>query len=320
MNVALRRTIGRTSWAFAASLAVILLIANVSASPALASLSEIPSTLAAFAPFAILGMASAPSILSGHGGIDLSVAPTMGIVNAVLVGGLLGTPLGEPWLAIPICLGIGLLIGIINGVSVAVLRFPAVIATLCMYFVLTGITLTLLPTPITAKPNWTDDLAGLVGPVPGALITIGAALLLWGVLRATGFTSNLLATGDNEVAAFTSGVNVTAVRIVAYASGGVLAAVAGIALTALVRTADPNLSGPYILIALAAVAMGGVSLSGGSGGLIGPLLGAACIYLLSLLLTTLRVSAEWVNVAYGGALLVAVVTTATFSRLKEGPR
>jgi len=100
------------------------------------------------------------------------------------------------------------------------------------------------------------------------------------------------------------------VRVGAYALGGVFAAAAGIALTGLVHTADANLSGPYVLVALAAVALGGVALSGGAGGMLGPLLGAASIYLLSLLLTSLRVSAEWVNVAYGAALLIAIVGNA----------
>ncbi|MGP3534873.1 ABC transporter permease [Microbacterium sp. RD1] len=316
MNAALT-LLGRYPWSFAAVFVVIAIALNIVVLPSVAAVGQIPSTLAAFAPFALLGMASAPSILSGHGGLDLSVAPTMGLINILLVTGIVGGPLASPAVALPVCLLIGLAIGTINGLAVAVLRFPAVIATLCMFFVLSGLSLLLVPTPLTAPPNWTDALATTFGPIPGAALTIGAPLLLWGALRATGYTRVLLAVGDNEVAAYTSGVPVWAVRVSAYALGGLLAAAAGIALTGLVRTADANLSGPYVLVALAAVAIGGVSLAGGSGGMLGPLLGAASIYLLSLLLTSMRVSAEWVNVAYGAALLLAVVGNAALSSTRR---
>jgi ribose transport system permease protein len=266
-------------------------------------------------------MASAPSILSGSGGIDLSVAPLMGLINAILVTRLLGTPLGEPWFAIPIVLGLGLAVGLVNGISVAVLRFPAVIATLCMFFVIGGITLWMVPSPVTAKPNWTDGLAGTILGIPGGVVTIGLPLLLWAILRRTTFVETLLTIGDNEIAAFTSGIRVALVRVLAYGLGGMLAAVAGIALTGLVSTADPNLSKPYVLVALAAVAIGGVTLHGGSGGMVGPVLGAVSIYFLSILLSSLHVASTWTNVAYGCALLLALLVNHFVSRhVREGAR
>ena len=311
----------RRTYAFAAALAIVLVVANFLALPALAQPSQIPSTLAGLAPFALLAMASAPSILSGSGGIDLSVAPLMGLVNAILVTRLLGTPLGEPWLAIPIVLGLGLAVGLVNGISVAVLRFPAVIATLCMFFVIGGITLWMLPSPVTAKHNWTDGLSGTTLGVPGGVLTIGLPLLLWAILRRTTFVETLLTIGDNEIAAFTSGVRVAMVRVLAYGLGGMLAAVAGIALTGLVSTADPNLSKPYVLVALAAVAIGGVTLHGGSGGMVGPVLGAVSIYFLSILLSSLHVASTWTNVAYGCALLLALLVNHFVSRhVREGAR
>jgi len=311
----LRSFLTTGTWRFAAILVVVLAAVNIVALPSMVGPSGLSSSLAGLAPFALLGMASAPAILSGHGGIDLSVAPLMGLVNVVMVTVFLGTPFESPFISVPILLALGAAVGAINGIAVAVLRFPAVIATLCTYFVLTGITLALVPTPVTAPNSWVDALAGSIAGVPGALLTIAAPLVIWFVLRRTAYVDNLLLVGDNEIAAFTAGVRVVSVRVIAYALGGLFAAVAGIALTALVRTADAALSQPYVLIALAAVAIGGVKLSGGVGGLIGPLMGAGAIFLLSALLTTLRVPATWLSVAYGAALLLALLVNALASTL-----
>jgi ribose transport system permease protein len=320
MGVGIWTAVRTKTWTFAALLSVVLIMANIIVEPKVLSAANLPSTLAAFAPFALLGLASMPSILSGNSGIDLSVAPLMGFVNAVMVTRLLGGPLGDPWFAIPILLTIGLLVGALNGIAVTILRFPAVIATLCSYFVLNGATLLIVPTPVTAPAgNWSEALAGTIWGVPGALFSLAVPILFWLVLRRTTYIRNLLSVGDNEVAAFTSGVRVGVIRVLAYALGGLLAACAGIALTGLVRTADANISQTYILVALAAVAIGGVKLTGGSGGILGPLFGAAAIYFLSVLLTTLLVPSTWINVAYGSALLVALlVNSIGSSSTKKG--
>lgn len=307
--LALRRT-----YLLAAALASVLLVANVVVLPQFLAPDHLPATLAAFAPFALLAMASAPSILSGHGGLDLSVAPLMGFVNILLVTKFDSGLIGSPLLAVPVLLAVGTAVGVVNGLSVSILRFPPVITTLCTFFVLTGANLALAPIPQPSDSSWTGRLAGSVAGVPVALLTIGAPLVIWWLLARRAYVRNLLAVGGNDVAAFTAGVPVTEVRVVAYAFGGFLAALAGFALTGLVQTADPNISRPYILVALAAVALGGVSLAGGVGGMIGPLLGAACIFLVQALLTSLHLAATWLQVIYGLSLLVAVSLASVVAR------
>jgi ribose transport system permease protein len=303
--------------AFAVALLVPLLIANTIAQPEFISWSQIPPTLGTLAPFAIAGMASTPAFLAGGGGIDLSIAPLMGFINIVLVTKLFGTPFGSPLLAVPILLALGAAIGALNGWMIARLRYPPVIATLGTYFVLSGLDLHLVPDPVTASANWTDHLAGKIGPVPGALVTVGAPLLLWLWLRRTAFVEQLLAVGDHDATSFSAGVNVEAVRIGAYALGGLVAAIGGIALTGLVRSADAQVFTNYVLIALAAVALGGTNLAGGRGGLTAAMVGAACIFLLENLLTSLHASAYFIQVAYGGVLLVSVVLGARLFAAKE---
>ena len=143
--------------------------------------------------------------------------------------------------------------------------------------------------------------------MPGALLTMGVPLLLWIGLRRTPYVQSLLAVGDHDATAFSAGMNVNAVRISAYAIGGLIAAVGGIALTGLVRSADAQVFNNYILVALAAVALGGTNLAGGRGGLFPSMMGATCIFLLENLLTSLHASAYFIEVAYGGVLFVAVL-------------
>lgn len=299
---------------FAVLLVVVLIIVNIIVQPDFASWSQIAPTLGTMAPFAIAGMASTPAFLSGGGGIDLSVAPLMGFINILLVTKLLGTAFGSPLLAVPILLAIGALIGAANGVLIARLRIPPVIATLGTYFVLSGVDLDLVPNPVTASPNWTDNLAGSIGPVPGAVLTVGVPLALWYLLRRSSFVDSLLAVGDHDATAFSAGMNVNAVRISAYALGGLIAAMGGIALTGLIQSADSQTFSNYLLVALAAVALGGANLAGGRGGLFPSVMGAASIFLLENLLTSLHASAYFIQVAYGAVLFVAVLFGARLFR------
>jgi ribose/xylose/arabinose/galactoside ABC-type transport system permease subunit len=131
---------------------VALFVANLIALPSFVGSGQLTPTLGTLAPFAIAGMASTPAFLSGGGGIDLSIAPLMGLINIVLVTQLLGTPLGTPVLAIPILLALGAAVGATNGVLIARLRFPPVIATLGTFFVLSGLDLSLVPNPVTRWP------------------------------------------------------------------------------------------------------------------------------------------------------------------------
>ena len=124
-------------------------------------------------------------------------------------------------------------------------------------------------------------------------------------------------TGSDDRTAYTAGIPVTAVRFLAYELTGLFAAVAGLMLTALIGSADPNVGPTYTLIAIAAAALGGVSLAGGRGGLFGAAVGAVDIFLLQSLLTAFNVSTYVLQVAYGAILVAAVVLTAVQDRLSK---
>ncbi|MHA6969082.1 ABC transporter permease [Glutamicibacter bergerei] len=307
----------RWPFAFALLLALVLLVLNLLISPSFLSPQRLPATLSTLAPFVLVGFASTPAILSG--GIDISVGPLATFINCFFVAILIPAGLGNWQVAAPLVLLLAAAIGAINGVLIAVLRLHPVVATTGMLFLLIGLSLTIAQNPIAAPDNWTEVFAGSVGIIPGALISIGAAALIWFGLRRTAFVSNLLATGESDISAFGSGVNTTAVRILAYSVGGLFAGIAGIALTAIVQSSQSSLATTYALLGLAAAVLGGTSLAGGRGGLLGALFGAICIYLLQQLLTASGVAPSLIQFAYGALLVVGVVLGATLltPRLKK---
>ena len=136
---------------------------------------------------------------------------------------------------------------------------------------------------------------------------IAVPLLAWKLLERSSFGVNLRAVGDADATALSAGIGVTRVRLIAYASGGVLAGVGALSFTALVRSADSSNPTQFTLVALAAVALGGTAMTGGRGGLGLSVLGAATIFLIQNLLNALSVSAFYLNLTYGGALLLAVI-------------
>jgi ribose transport system permease protein len=298
----LRRAVRSYSFGFAAILTVGMLAANIATEHGGFGLSD---QLANVAPLAIAALASAPSIIGG--GFDLSISPLIVLVNSVIIVYLIPAGLGGA-VAVPIALGIGLAAGLFNGLVIVALRVQPIVVTLAMYFSLQGIDLLIAPNPVSVhSAGWLNDLAGSVGPLPGGLFTIGIPLLIWFGLRFVPYRRLLYAVGSNDATAFSSGVNVNAVRVASYALGGLFAGFGGLALTGLVNSADASNATEYTLVAMAAIVLGGTSLAGGRGGLIGPLLGAFSIYLMQNLLATFAINPAYLQIVYGGILIVAVV-------------
>jgi ABC-type sugar transport system ATPase subunit/ribose/xylose/arabinose/galactoside ABC-type transport system permease subunit len=298
------------SWELPAVLAVALLIANFIAQHSLLSWSAWPVTFAELATPALLAMASAPAILGG--GIDISIAPLFAFVSVVVEVMLLGHGITSAVVIIPVAVATGALIGAVNGVLVNYGRYQAVVATLCMNFILSGFALGYAPSPVSGTTGWLTDLGARAGGVPGGLILIAVPLLAWWGLSRTPFVRTLLAVGGSETTAYTAGVNVAAVRTLAYAAGGAIAGLAGIAIIAQLHQAeaDAGFVTPYILMALAAVALGGNAMTGGRGSLLGALLGAAIIFLIENLLGAVGLSGYWSQAIYGVTLIIAVVFAA----------
>ena len=310
-----QRAVRTYSFGFAAILAIGMLAANVATAHGAFGFSE---QLADVAPLAIAAIASAPSIIGG--GFDLSISPLIVLTNSVFIVYLIPHGLGGA-VSVPIMLGLGLAVGLVNGLLIVGLRVQPIVVTLAMYFSLQGVDLLIAPNPVSVNSTgWLEHLAGSVGPIPGGLFTIGIPMLIWFGLRFVPFRRLLYAVGSNDATAFSSGVNVNVVRVASYALGGLFAGFGGLALTGLVNSADASNATEYTLVAMAAIVLGGTSLAGGRGGLVGPLLGAFTIYLLQNLLATFAINPAYLQIAYGGILIVAVVLAGAASGESGGLR
>jgi len=252
------------------------------------------------------------------GGIDLSVGAVLALSGAV-AGGLLknGILLGRWGLQLDFTvtgamlagLLVGSLLGSANGLAVTRLKLPPFVATLAMLSIARG--LTLLWTggyPITGLDPAFDSLgtgfvAGIPVPVWIVVALIAATTFL---CRQTPFGRHLYAVGGSERAARLTGLNVDRIKLAVYALGGALSALAGLLVTARLDSAQPNAGLGYELDGIAAVVIGGTSLSGGRGSVVGTLLGCLIIGVLNNGLALLDVSPFWQQVIKGLVILVAV--------------
>jgi ribose transport system permease protein len=301
---------------FAAILLVVLLVINLVLNPARFQPSAWGALIGLAAPLIGAALASTPVILSGRGGIDISVGPLMGFVNAIVIQVLfLKGGIETAVVLVPVALLVGAAIGAVNGFLTTIVRIQPIVATLGTYLVLTGVTLTILPAPVGPAPLWLKAMAGPLSILPLAVIAIA-----WWTIRRLPYYDLLMAVGSDDRAAYTAGVDVTRVRFIAYVITGVFAGVASLMLTALIGSADPNIGQTYTLIAVAAVALGGVSLAGGRGGLIGAAIGAVDIFLLQSVLTSFNVSTYVLQIAYGAILVAAVILTAVQERAARKER
>lgn len=278
------------------------------------------TTLTLAAPFVLTGLAQTVPILSGQGGLDLSVGPFAGFVAVLIVHTYGPAGLGAPELLIPVVVLTGLIGGGINGALVAYVRLPPIIATLGAYLFYTGMAAEILPTPGGTAPYWTTVLAQSYGPIPGMLVLLAVITAAWILLSRGAYVRHLLSVGGDDRAALTAGVNVSMVRVIAYAIAGLLSASAGLVLAGTLNSADATIGPPLTISSVAAVALGGISLAGGRGGLLGAAIGGGSYYLIQNLLTVIQVSPFQLNIADGAILIIALAFGGLMERRRRGTR
>ena len=253
------------------------------------------------------------------GGIDLSVGSILALAGAVAAG-LTRDGLSFPsadlfigftfWGGILAALLIGALLGWVNGVMITTFKVPPFIATLGMLTIARG--LTMLYTggfPITGLGKGfeyvgTGWFLGIPMPVWIALIVV---IVFAFIMSHTIFGRHIYAIGGNERASLISGIKVNRVKLIVYTLAGTLAGLAGLLVTARLDSAQPNAGVSYELDSIAAVVIGGTSLSGGKGSVIGTIIGALIIGVLNNGLVLLGVSPFWQQVTKGIVILAAVI-------------
>lgn len=312
-----RRLVRRNSWTLAvyAILALLLIVYRI-LKPDLSAF-DILNLVSGTLPIALATMAQTSVVLAG--GIDLSLGPMMALVNVVAVTRMEHTDFaGAVLISLVIIAGTGLA-GAVTGAVINVTRIPDIIVTLATSYIWWGLALWVMPSPSGTIPlDYTKLVQGQVwSNVPeGLFVLFGALLVVWVPFYRSRLGLAVYALGSSRTAAFLSGVSVARTRIVAYALGGVFAGLAGLALTAYTGSGDPNQGTPFTLQSVAAVVLGGVALSGGKGGMLGPVAAAFVLGLISTLLGVKNVDPNW-SFAIQGAILVFIVVVAAFLTLRR---
>ncbi|WP_397537192.1 ribose ABC transporter permease [Rummeliibacillus pycnus] len=244
------------------------------------------------------------------GGIDLSVGSTLALTGAISAG-MLASGM-DPILAMLIGLALGAVLGAVNGVIIAKGKVAPFIATLATMTIYRGITLVYTD----GKPvsGLGDSMVfqmfgkGYFLGIPVPVITmIVAFFVLYFILRKTTFGRRVYAIGGNEEASRLSGINVDRVTIAVYSLTGMLAALSALILTSRLNSAQPTAGESYELDAIAAVVLGGTSLTGGRGWIFGTLVGALIIGVLNNGLNLIGVSSFFQQVVKGVVILIAVL-------------
>ena len=284
------------------------------ASPSFMQVDNIMGILQSTAVNGVLAIACTFIIITA--GIDLSVGTLMTFC-AVMTGVVL------VYWELPFYLGLmaailtGALIGMINGAMIAKMKIPPFIATLGMMMLLKGLSLVVSGT----KPIYFSDVEqfgiisqeSLIGyfipsmPIPNAVLILFLVALLGAfILNKTILGTYTFALGSNEEAVRLSGVNVDRWKIIVYSFAGALCGIAGLMIASRLNSAQPALGPGYELDAIAAVVIGGTSLAGGVGTILGTIIGAFIISVLTNGLRILSVAQEWQTVVTGVIIILAV--------------
>lgn len=310
------RSLRRNGWVLGlAGLLALLLLATKLIQPQFGA-SGLESLIRASLPFAFATAALAVVVIAG--GIDLSVASMMAVCSVTAARLMEGVDGAVAVPVVVLVLLIGMTMGALNGALIVWTRLPDIVVTLAMLFVWEGVALLILNAPGGSATPWLRQL--IVGPVvipglpeaataliPKSLVVLVVCLaLIWLPLRRSKLGLSIYAIGSDATAAFRSGVPIGRTRIAAYAIAGLLSALGGLSLTFSTGIGEP-IPGPYLLAAVAAVVLGGVALSGGRGGLLGPILAVLILRVVRLDLTLLAVDPNVTTIIEGTIMAVVVM-------------
>jgi ribose transport system permease protein len=309
VNPAIRRFATRQGWTLGVlSMLIVLLIVEANVAPNFTSF-DVQSLVIAGMPLAFAAMAQAVVVISR--GVDLSVGSVMALTNVIAAKLMEGHGIGTAVLVSLLVLVIGMTIGTLTGLAVVTTDVPDIVVTLALSFVWAGFALVVLPTPGGGSPADYQTLSSgssIWEWTPNGLLVLAAAyVLVWLPLRSRRTGLAIYAVGSDRDAAYLSGVHVARTRVLAYTIGGLFAALGGLALTSTTSIGSPLSGNFYTLTSVAAVVIGGVSLAGGKGGLVGPMLAAFILSAAVTVLVFLGVDANYGQVIQGALIVVMVM-------------
>lgn len=296
-------------------LIVLIVVVMSFLSPYFLSVANFRAVAVGMTPIAIIVIGM--SILLASGGFDLSVGSVMAL-SSTIVAMLLLAGLSIP-LAVVVGLLVGAVAGLVNGLLVTAVGINPLVATLGTMSIARGIALVLTEgfsiSSLPAEFAWIGK-ASLMGIPVLVIVTLTLIVLFDLAVRHTRFFRQIYFIGANEKAAMLSGINVNRVRIIAYVLTGMLAALAGVLLASRLMSGTPTAGNGLELQVLAAAVIGGASLRGGEGTILGAFLGVVFVALINNSMTMLAVSIYWQMIVIGTVLVSAVALDMLIRRAK----
>ena len=260
---------------------------------------------------ALVFAAMAQGVIVISGGIDLSLGVIVAVINVIAASLMETASFATSLLIAAGLMALGVVIGAINGGLIVLSGVPDIVVTLAMSFVWGGVALLILKTPGGGAP--VDFQALGTGTFVSAWIPSGAVIIaivlaaVWLPLRWRRPGLAIYAVGSNRERAYLSGVSVARTRVLAYAVGGFFAAMGGLAATATTGIGTPYAGNFITLNSVAAVVLGGVSLAGGKGGLVGPVAAAFCLTLVPGIMVFQGIDPNYGQVVQGALIVVVVM-------------
>jgi ribose transport system permease protein len=256
-------------------------------------------------PLALAALAQLIVVISG--GIDISIGATMGLVNVSFALAMVENSAG---ISLAMGLGIGALVGVVNGLLIAYGRLPAIAVTLSMFFIVGALTRELMDRPgggITME--FSQLVSGEIVPyVPSSIVwLILISVALWALMHRTVLGRSIFAAGSSPDGLEATGISYRRTILFTYVISGLIAAMAAIILAGTTLTGDPRAGDAYLLNSIAAVALAGVSFAGGRGSILGTIFAAMTLALISSLLFFAGINSNW-SFVISALIVIAVVS------------
>ncbi len=296
-----------------------LLIAAVLRSKGLISNSGIGSAEIVVAPLILATYALMSGAIAGRATVDLSIGPLIGFINVTFVQLFAADIVSTPIAAFVYVIAVGIVYQLVLGLIIIYVRVQPIIVSLSGFLALSGINLVILPRPGGSAPDWMSNWGAGTSIFSPILLIVALATAGWLLFSTTAFYGHLRLMGSDERAAYTSGVRITIVRLGAHVIAGIFAGLAALTYTALISSGDPTQGTTYTLIATTALVLGGTSLAGGRGSVIGSLLGALNLFLIGYVLATFQfgeVQGFVTDLAYGIILVLSLLLTVGLPRIQ----
>ena len=303
----LQQWIARSPGFFSLILLGLAIGINALLQPNLLTLDTINNNMRVFLPMIFLAVGQTFVMIGG--GIDISVGGIVSIINVILATrvGLDGTP-EQMWQFVAVSLLAGLIAGAINGFFIAFLRLQPIITTYATGFLYAGFALYLLPYPGGGIPRSVSDIYRTITPmgIPLAFYIIALILLIWWYLRSTRYGRYLYAVGGKAEAAYQTAVPVRRMIFSTYVISGLFSAFAGIAITMLSGSGNAEIGSAMTLTAITAAVIGGTAMSGGVGGIAGPVMGAITLGLINNIISFAQIDTWWETLVKAIIIVVAL--------------